>query len=66
MPAQPRTKAYWGRTAAITAAVAVWQIYDMSTAVETPRQALMLLQYFLLACALIGCAGSLVMLTRDN
>jgi hypothetical protein len=65
MPAQPRTKAYWGRTAAITAAVAAWQIYDMSTAVEAPRQALMLLQYFLLVCALIGCVGSLVMLTRE-
>jgi hypothetical protein len=66
MPTQPKTKAQWGRTAAITAAVAVWQIYDMTTAVETPRQALMLMQYFLLACALIGCVGSLVMLTRES
>jgi hypothetical protein len=66
MPAQSRSKAYWGRTAVLTAAVAAWQIYDMSTAVEAPRQALMLLQYFLLACALIGCVGSLVMLTREN
>jgi hypothetical protein len=65
MPAQPKSKAYWVRTAILTAVVAVWQIYDMSTAVETPRQALMLLQYFLLACASIGCVGSLVMLTRE-
>lgn len=66
MPAQPRTKAYWGRTAVITGAIAIWQIYDMSTAIEAPRQALMFMQYFLLACALIGCVGSLVMLTREN
>jgi hypothetical protein len=66
MRTQPNTKAHWGRTAAITAAVAAWQIYDMSTAVETPRQALMLMQYFLLVCALIGSAGSLIMLTRES
>ena len=49
----------WGKWALINAAVAAWLIYDMSTATEMPRQAVMLLQYALLACALIGLAGSL-------
>jgi len=66
MPVQSKTKAHWGHMAAITAAVVAWQIYGMTTAVETPRQALMLMQYFLLACALIGCVGSLIMLTRES
>ncbi len=50
----------------LTGAVAVWQVYDMSTATEAPRQALMLMQYFLLALALISCAGSLVMLASQK
>ena len=56
----------WVKWALINAAVAAWLIYDMSTATETPRQALMLLQYFLLACALIGLAGSLVKLISQK
>jgi hypothetical protein len=33
----------------------------MATATEAPRQALAILQYGLLACALLGLLGSLVM-----
>ena len=52
----------WGKLALLCAAVAAWNIYDISSATETPRQAVMVLQYFLLACALIGLAGALVKL----
>ena len=48
----------WGKWALINAAVAAWVVYDMTTATEVPRQAVMILQYVLLACALIGLAGS--------
>jgi len=35
-------------------------------ATETPSRALAILQYGLLACALIGLVGSLVMLASEN
>jgi hypothetical protein len=56
----------WIRTALLPGAVAAWQIYDISTATEALRQALMLMQYFLLALALISCVGSLVMLASQK
>jgi hypothetical protein len=45
----------------MSAATSAWLIYEMSTATEAPSQAVAMLQYGLLACALIGLAGSLVM-----
>jgi hypothetical protein len=36
-------------------------IYQMATATEAPSQALAVLQYCLLACALIGLMGSIAM-----
>ena len=48
----------WGKWALINAAFAAWIVYDMTTATEVPRQAVMILQYVLLACALFGLAGS--------
>ena len=50
----------WGKWALINAAVAVWIVYDMTTEAETPRQAVMILQYVLLACALFGLVGSVL------
>ena len=41
-------------------------LYEMATATEASSQALAILQYGLLACALIGLAGSLVMLASRN
>ncbi|MEH2589675.1 hypothetical protein [Bradyrhizobium sp. AZCC 1721] len=41
-------------------------LYEMATATEAPRQALAILQYGLLACALIGVVGSLVMLASEK
>lgn len=43
---------------AILAVVAAWIVYDMSTAVEAPSRALEVLQYVLLACALVGLVGT--------
>ena len=53
-------KSKWGKWILINAVVAAWIIYDMSTAGETPRQAVTILQYALLACALFGLVGSVV------
>jgi len=66
MGAQQSGKGKWVRTAALAAAVAAWQIYEMVTAVEAPSQALRLLQIFLLACAGVSCVGSLIMLARPD
>ncbi len=54
------------RSAALTAAVAAWQIYEMATAPEAVSQALRLVQIFLLACATISCVGSTIMLARQD
>jgi hypothetical protein len=45
----------------MSAATSAWQIYEIATATEAPRQAVAILQYGLLAFALTGLAGSLVM-----
>jgi hypothetical protein len=49
----------WGRLALLCAAVAAWNIYDITSATEAPRQAVMIMQYFLLVCALFGLCGAL-------
>ena len=49
----------WGIRALIFAAVAAWLIYDIATATEAPRQAVMIMQYVFLAGVLIGLAGAL-------
>lgn len=56
----------WAKSALISAATAAWLIYDMATATEMPRQAVAALQYFLLACALIGLGGSVVKYTTSK
>jgi hypothetical protein len=53
----------WGKMALINAAVAAWIVYDLSTATEVPRQAVMIMQYVFLTFSLIGLAGSLFKLT---
>jgi hypothetical protein len=65
MSAQPTSSGNgrWGKLALVNAAVAAWLIYDITTASEAPRQAVAMLEYFLLACALIALAGSLIKLT---
>lgn len=44
----------------MNAVIAAWIVYDMATATEAPRQAVMILEYALLACALFGLVGSAV------
>jgi hypothetical protein len=55
-----------GRTALISAAVAAWLIYDMASASEAPREAVKLLQYFLLAGAVFALAASLINLLSQK
>jgi hypothetical protein len=43
-----------------------WLLYDIATATEAPRQAVAILQYGLLACAVIGLLGSIVMAASEN
>ena len=43
-----------------------WLLYDMATATEAPRQAVAILQYCLLAGALIGLVGSIVMVAASE
>ena len=56
----------WPKLILMSAATSAWLIYDMTTATETPRQAVAVLQYGLLACALMGLIGSLVMLASQK
>jgi len=50
----------------MSAATSAWLIYDMTTATEAPRQAVAVLQYGLLACALFGLISSRVMLASEK
>jgi hypothetical protein len=43
-----------------------WLLYDIATATEAPRQAVAILQYGLLGCALIGLIGSVVMAAQEK
>jgi len=48
------------------AAVAAWQIYDMSTATEAQSRALTILQYVLLAGLLLGLVGAVLNFLRSQ
>ena len=45
----------------MSGATSAWLLYDIATSSEAPRQAVAVLQYGLLACALVGLIGSIVM-----
>ena len=64
MAERARRKPNWTLQAILCAGVVVWQSYDLATAVEAGSTALLALQWFLLACGLIGGVGALVMLAR--
>lgn len=51
---------------AVFTAAAAWQIYDLTTATEAPSQALMILQYVLLAGLLMGITATLFNLLRSQ
>jgi hypothetical protein len=50
----------------MSVATSAWLIYDMTSATETPRPAVAIMQYILLAGALIGVVGSLVMAASEK
>ena len=51
----------WSRLMLMSAATSAWLLYDIATSSEALRQAVAVLQYGLLACALVGLIGSIVM-----
>ena len=56
----------WPKVMLMSAATAAWLIYDMASATEVPRQAVAVLQYCLLAGALIGLVRSVVMAASEK
>ncbi|MBR0753793.1 hypothetical protein JQ604_16530 [Bradyrhizobium jicamae] len=56
----------WPKTMLISGVTSAVLIYQMATATEAPSQGLAVLQYFLLACALIGLMGAIAMLAAGK
>ncbi|SDK32337.1 MULTISPECIES: hypothetical protein [Bradyrhizobium] len=56
----------WPKIMLMSGLTSAWLLYDIATATETPRQAVAILQYALLACALIGLVGSIVMAAAEK
>ena len=56
----------WAKLMLMSGITSAWLLYGMATATEAPSWALAILQYGLLAGALIGLVGSLVMLASEN
>ena len=56
----------WPKLMLMSGITSVWLLYEMATTTEAPSRALAILQYGLLACALIGLVGSLVMLASEK
>ena len=56
----------WPKIMLMSGLTSAWLLYDIATATETPRQAVAILQYALLACALIGLVGSVVMAAAEK
>jgi hypothetical protein len=51
----------WPKLMLMSGITSAWLLYEMAIATEAPSRALAILQYGLLACAMIGLVGSLVM-----
>jgi hypothetical protein len=56
----------WAKLMLMSGITSGWLLYEMATASEAPRLELAFVQYSLLACALIGLVGSLVMFASEN
>ena len=56
----------WAKLMLMSGVTSGLLLYEMATASESPRMELAFVQYSLLACALIGLLGSLVMLASEN
>ena len=46
-----------GKMAVLSGVVAAWLIFDMATATEAPRQAVLIMEYIFLAGSLLGVVG---------
>ena len=56
----------WPKVMLMSGVTAVWLLYDITSATETLRLALAILQYALLACAFCALIGSAVMYATDR
>lgn len=56
----------WPKVMLMSAATAAWLVYNMASATEVPRQGDAVMQYGLLAAALTGLVGSLVMAASEK
>jgi hypothetical protein len=56
----------WPKVMLLSAVTSCWLLYDIATATEAPRLALAILQYILLACALVALVGSAVMCATER
>jgi hypothetical protein len=56
----------WPKVMLMSGLTSAWLLYDMATATDVPRQAVAILQYGLLACAVIGLVGSIVMAAQEK
>ena len=56
----------WPKLVLMSGITSAWLLYEMATAAEAPSRALAILQYGLLACALVGLVGSLVMWASEK
>ena len=56
----------WPRVMLLSAVSTCFLLYDVTTATEAPRQAVAILEYVLLACAVVGLVGSAVMYATDR
>ena len=56
----------WPKVMVMSAITSLWLLYEITTATEAPRLALAVLQYALLACALVALVGSAVMYATDR
>ena len=55
-----RRKSNWVKLIVMNGAVSAWLTCDIATASEAPSAGLAILQYVLLACALMGLVGSVI------
>ena len=56
----------WPKLVLMSGITSARLLYEMATAAEAPSRALAILQYGLLACALVGLVGSLVMWASEK
>lgn len=56
----------WLRVMLMSGLTSAWLVYQIASATEAPRQELAILQYGLLAGALLGLLGSIVMAATDR